>query len=209
MHQNGRSDCWLLLLPPHFPLVQQGSLPRELLVNQRISFSLGTNRFQRGLIASCMLSMKPAMADRAIPVEQLEPASHVSDCLSFVEGYHYACYAESWGPRDFKLFASSVAASAIYYATRARVDIEKVHKLAARAVLRSTGSEENKEDHDEELAQCELVRDLFPNPDCSYTWQPKWSSPKVVELAKAIYERKVFEELPKLGKVAAKSWMQR
>jgi hypothetical protein len=147
-------------------------------------------------------------ADELIPVEQLEADSNVADRLSFVEEYHYACYDESWGPRDFKLFASSVAASAIYYATCARVDVERVHKQAARAVLRFTGSDENKEDPDEELAQCVLIRNLFPNPDCSYGWQPKWSSPNVVELAMTIYERKAFADLPKLGKALQKNGCQ-
>jgi hypothetical protein len=147
-------------------------------------------------------------ADGLIPIEEFAAASNVADRLSFVEEYHYACYVESWGPRDFKLFASSVAARAVYYATCPRVDIEEVQQQAARAVHRSTGSEENKEDPDEELAQCELVRDLFPNPDCSYEWQPKWSSPKVVELAQSIYQRKAFEDLPKLGRALGKAGCQ-
>jgi len=143
-------------------------------------------------------------ADGLITVDQLEPLSHCADLISFVEEFHYACYSESWGPRDFKLFASSVAASAIHYATFAHVNIEHVHEQAARAILRSSGNDENREDPDEVWAQCELARDLFPNPDCSYVWQPKWSSPKVVELAETIYQSKAFEGLPNLGKALQK-----
>lgn len=147
-------------------------------------------------------------ADGLIPAGNLEAASEMADRLSFVEEYHYACYDESWGPRDFKLFASSVAAAAIHYATAANVDVEMVHKLAARAALRFAGSDANEEDPAEVTAQSALVRDLFPNPDCIYPWQSKSPPPKVVELAESIYEQAAFHELPRLGQLLRKAGCQ-
>jgi hypothetical protein len=155
---------------------------------------------------TCLLQALDAAercADGLISVEDLATLSHIADRLSFVAEYYYACYDKSWGPRDYKLIASSYAAAAVSCATSPRIDIEAVHQHAAWAVHRGTGSDENEVDPEEERAQCELVRDLFSTPSCSLESGSKRSLTKLPErarkVAEAIYADGRFTDVPILA----------
>ena len=47
--------------------------------------------------------------------------------------------------------------------------------------------------------QCALLRDIFGNPFRPVTVGPRWLTSNVVELAKAIYEERVFDRMPILS----------
>jgi hypothetical protein len=47
--------------------------------------------------------------------------------------------------------------------------------------------------------QCDLLRDLFGDPSRPLPYDPGWSSPRVAELARSIYEARDFDAMPMLG----------
>jgi hypothetical protein len=51
----------------------------------------------------------------------------------------------------------------------------------------------------EELAQADLVRDLFGNPFRPISLNPAWLAPTVVKLAEAIYDDRAFDRMPELA----------
>jgi hypothetical protein len=53
---------------------------------------------------------------------------------------------------------------------------------------------------DKELKeQCSLLRDIFGNPFRPVTLDPRWLSSNVLDLARTIYEQRVFERMPILA----------
>jgi hypothetical protein len=48
-------------------------------------------------------------------------------------------------------------------------------------------------------SQCELIRDIFGDPSCPLPFDPAWSSPRVAELARSIYDARDFDAMPMLG----------
>src|SRR5262249_23652107 len=55
------------------------------------------------------------------------------------------------------------------------------------------------ESDQEKSFQALMCRDVFGNPFQPVIFNPSWLSSTVVELARSIYERKAFEEMPTLG----------
>jgi hypothetical protein len=51
----------------------------------------------------------------------------------------------------------------------------------------------------ESAAQSLLFRDIFGNPFCPVTFDPRWRTSDVVDLAQAIYDDKAFERMPILA----------
>ena len=49
------------------------------------------------------------------------------------------------------------------------------------------------------LAQCDLIRDIFGNPFRPVMLDPRWLSSTVLDLARTIYDDRVFERMPILG----------
>lgn len=57
-----------------------------------------------------------------------------------------------------------------------------------------------------ELAiQASFLRDIFGNPFRSVAIDPSWLTPKVCQLAKAIYERRDFHQMPGLADTLEKA----
>ncbi len=51
----------------------------------------------------------------------------------------------------------------------------------------------------EGVAQAALLRDIFGNPFRSVTINPSWLTAKAAKLAKVIYDKRAFEQLPELA----------
>jgi hypothetical protein len=49
------------------------------------------------------------------------------------------------------------------------------------------------------LIQCNLLRDIFGNPFRPVTLDPRWLSSNVIDLARTIYDERVFERMPILA----------
>jgi hypothetical protein len=52
---------------------------------------------------------------------------------------------------------------------------------------------------DEELAQADLVRDIFGNPFRPVAIDPAWRTETVLALARGIYEERAFDRMPILA----------
>jgi len=52
---------------------------------------------------------------------------------------------------------------------------------------------------EDESDGCSLLRDIFGNPFRPVTLDPRWLTPDVVEIAKAIYEDRAFDRMPILS----------
>jgi hypothetical protein len=48
-------------------------------------------------------------------------------------------------------------------------------------------------------AQCDLIRDIFGNPFEPVRFDPDWSTPDVLEVARAIHDDRAFDRMPILG----------
>jgi hypothetical protein len=88
--------------------------------------------------------------------------------------------AESWTGIDHVL---SLAADAVALAAVNDYDYDQVTKGAG----------------EERAAQADLFRDVFGNPFCPVTVDPRWLTPDVVGLARGIYEDGAFERMPVLA----------
>ena len=51
----------------------------------------------------------------------------------------------------------------------------------------------------EKAAQCDLIRDIVPNPFRPVAFDPRWRTADAVGLAAGIYEERAFDRLPLLG----------
>ena len=51
----------------------------------------------------------------------------------------------------------------------------------------------------EQVVQCQLLRDIFGNPFRPVTFDPRWRTSDVVDVARGIYEDKAFERMPILA----------
>src|SRR5205085_2727130 len=67
------------------------------------------------------------------------------------------------------------------------------------AVMAAYGKIAAKVVHEEQFAQCQLLRDLFGNPFRSAALAPAWLAPRVLALAQTIYDDGAFDRLPVLA----------
>jgi hypothetical protein len=70
---------------------------------------------------------------------------------------------------------------------------------AADAVMTAYGKIATKVADEEQLAQCQMLRDLFGNPFRSVALAPVWLTSRVVALAQAIHDERAFDRLPVLA----------
>jgi hypothetical protein len=57
----------------------------------------------------------------------------------------------------------------------------------------------------DELAQADLVRDIFGNPFCPVALDPSWLTPTVVNFAQVIYNDRAFHRMPALADALAQA----
>lgn len=82
--------------------------------------------------------------------------------------------------------------------------------IAARNSARSvqTGVAKNPllgDEAAELLAQAELVREIFGNPFHRIAVDPAWRNPRVLALARIIYDNRAFERMPELAEALARA----
>lgn len=78
------------------------------------------------------------------------------------------------------------------------VDATELHAMWAASYTSSQVVSEAT--RDQEIAhRCNLLRDIFGNPFRPVTLEPRWLSSTVLDLARTIYDEKLFERMPILG----------
>jgi len=116
--------------------------------------------------------------------------------------------AEGLSENTVRWQAIHCAARAAYWASlpgELRSEINYVLSLAADAVGLALAGRDYVHDQvemgsaGERAVQADLVRDIFGNPFCLVTVEPRWLSSDVLGLARGIYEDGAFERVPLLA----------
>jgi hypothetical protein len=139
-------------------------------------------------------------ADGLGSMEELAVFNEVARTLARVQGDYYACYDPSWGPMDLDLFATCEASEAVYEATGDRISLMELAACVGRAVYRArNGEEQNEVDEAESVAQCDVIREIFPQPPRSASSHILKVSVTAGQLARVIYDEGIFDDLPILA----------
>src|SRR5262249_6311851 len=116
--------------------------------------------------------------------------------------------AEGLSENTVRWQAIHCAARAAWWASlpgELRTEINHVPGLAADAVGLALAGRDYEHDQAEKGAageravQADLCRDVFGNPFCPVTVDPRWLTSDVVGLARGIYEDGAFERMPLLA----------
>lgn len=163
-------------------------------------------------------------ADEAVSADELNVLSDAASVLFHPISDYCASYGEEVGPFDFEFVASGQAAQAVSYAAGQRYDMvfdepseafDSLHSVVDWMVKAASdygstveGTPSSESAAKEQIAQCELLRDVVGNPFRPVTLEPScltWNDGAVVDLAQIIYDERAFERMSDLADILASS----
>ncbi|OAI52307.1 hypothetical protein AYO44_04665 [Planctomycetaceae bacterium SCGC AG-212-F19] len=152
-------------------------------------------------LSSCLdaINLGERSADESVADKQLHSVSEAAYAFTFPASDYAGCWDESQGPFDTQVGATGSAAEAASYCCKEGYGLDAAALHAARAVAQHRGVRDDAGDAPERSVQCQLLREIFGNPFRPLKFEAGWRSPKVVSLAKTIYDKRSFDKMSVLA----------
>lgn len=170
---------------------------RDLLGDERSLYAIDVaERFADGLVSLAELSVAADaataafhQADAACGKSTTSPQRRSAALAAYAVAAGIGCaVGGNYGPQGMAGRAAVQAAGARAVAAEGAVPLgtkRRIRAVAARDAARNREASE----------QCEIIREVFGNPDHAATFEVRWATPSVVRLAQAIYEGQCFDQL--------------